>query len=357
MNDEELTASLSIDDSLSVSVSSFSQNLNANLNPDGSLVVEKFQIDPANFTLGNLSNVAITSPVDDAYLYYDLSTTSWKNSATSLDDKIDNQTPEIYPFKREFGFGDYPGGGKALTSTYTGFGTSTFQYLGIPAPKGGPKRQRVRVTLRFYVNVTGTLDVGNTARYTIRDQIRYVSNPTASRQFVTTLVNADPDSGYFPSFGKRANIAGNQTEFISPHGSISLAATGTTVFPLDAVWYDAGSDTTIISYLDFSNTFVSGDTIYYSDSAFLAGNGSPLVTVENTPRSATLSSFLGQNQDGSYTQTISTEEFVEHHYDITLPLTSLARQIQIRTKLEETPNSQLSSNIQIQKIFGSVENF
>ena len=353
MNDEELTASLSIDDSLSVSVSSFSQNLNANLNPDGSLVVEKFQIDPANFTLGNLSNVAITSPVDDAYLYYDLSTTSWKNSATSLDDKIDNQTPEIYPFKREFGFGDYPGGGKALTSNYTGFGTSGFQYLGIPAPKGGPKRQRVRVTLRFYVSVNGAHGQGNTPQYTIRDQIRYESNSTASRQFVTTLVNANPDSGYSSSFGKIANIAGNQTEFISPHGSISLAATGTTVFPLDAVWYDAGADETIISYLDFSNTFVSGDTIYYSDSAFLSGNGSPLVTVENTPRSTTIQS----NYNGT-SSTAHMAQFVEHHYDITLPLTSLARKVQIRTKLESDPSTLVTGAfIHLHKIFGSVENF
>ena len=280
MNDEELTASLSIDDSLSVSVSSFSQNLNANLNPDGSLVVEKFQIDPANFTLGNLSNVAITSPVDDAYLYYDLSTTSWKNSATSLDDKIDNQKAEVYSFQKRYGYaGQYRGIGlgKVLPVAQTIYSANINQVvLSIPAPKSGvAKRQRLKVRFEYSAVFSAIVDSGGDDYVGFTEQIRYEAKVTPVKTMTVETVSVDYDSSP-QSVSRILVVDGNHTEEVLASGKMALSNTGSNIIPINSVYYIAGK--TYISVIDSTGAVTHGSIIYYSNTFFVGSNSYQLVT-------------------------------------------------------------------------------
>lgn len=280
MNDEELTASLSIDDSLSVSVSSFSQNLNANLNPDGSLVVEKFQIDPANFTLGNLSNVAITSPVDDAYLYYDLSTTSWKNSQASLETVIDNQKAEVYSFQKRYGYAGQYGGiglGKVLPVGQTIFSANINQVvLSIPAPKSGvAKRQRLKVRFEYSAAFNANVDSGGSDYVGFTEQIRYEAKVTPVKTMTVESVSVDYDSSP-QSVSRILVVDGNHTEEVLASGRIALSNTGSNIIPINSVYYIGGK--THISVIDFTGAVTAGSIIYYSNTFFVGSNSYQLIT-------------------------------------------------------------------------------
>ena len=60
------------------------RKITATVDSEQRIIVDQFQIDPANFTLGSQSNVSISSPVDRSLLVYDNSSQNWIDSQITL---------------------------------------------------------------------------------------------------------------------------------------------------------------------------------------------------------------------------------------------------------------------------------
>jgi len=356
-DNDQITATIVADDALSAEVQSISQNLESSLDSEGNLVVQKFQIDPSNFTLSNLTNVSSDAPADGSYLYYDNSTSLWKPSSTSLSQTILDEQAEKWTFDRQYGFFLGSGGGKDMPAQPADFIEFDFS---IPASANGSSRKRkvnVEFTYHIFVNgqISGTANQFPT--FEVLEQIVYEHDTSPVSQHTVESTISDPASSF--SAGKQLIFDGDLTQVFSRSGGIKILGSisyAGQIFALTSIYYRNGK--TYVGILDFSDIFQAGTTIYYSPSRFAT------LTFGNAETVA--ESFVKTHQLESIQPSSQAETFFNGHafetLETVLPPSSTETNVTVRTRCTKNPGDSSGGGVNtafvgLNRIRVNVENY
>lgn len=355
-DNDQITATIVADDALSAEVQSISQNLESSLDSEGNLVVQKFQIDPSNLTLSNLTNVSSDTPTDGSYLYYDNSTSLWKSSTTSLSQTILDEQEERWSFDRQYGFFLGSGGGKDMPAQPADFIEFDFS---IPASANGSSRKRkVNVEFTYHIFVNGQISSNSVfPTFEVLEQIVYEHTTSPVSQHTIESTISDPASGF--SSGKQLIFDGDLTQVFSRSGGFKitnvLAYTGQ-IFAPTGVYYRNGK--TYVGVIDWGNIFQAGLVVVYSQSRFALVVFGQTETVAET--------FIKTHQLESIQPSSQTETFFNGHVfetlETVLPPSSTETNVTVRTRCTKNPGDSSGGDIDtafigLNRIRVNVENY
>lgn len=356
-DNDQITATIVADDALSAEVQSISQNLESSLDSEGNLVVQKFQIDPSNFTLSNLTNVSSDTPTDGSYLYYDNSTSLWKPSSTSVSQAVLDEQEERWTFDRQYGFFIGSGGGLDMPASPADFIEFDFS---IPASANGSSRKRkvnVELTYTLFVdgNISGTANEFPT--FEVLEQIVYEKDTSPTSQHTVESTISDPASAF--SAGKQLIFDGDLTQLFSRSGGFkitSVLAYVGQIFAPTGVYYRNGK--TYVGVLDWSNIFQAGSVVLYSPSRFaILGFGNTEYVAENLVKTHQLESI----QPSSQAETFFNGHFFET-LETVIPASSGETNVTVRTKCIKNPGESSGGGVNtafigLNRIRVNVENY
>jgi len=295
-DDDQISATITTGNSVSGSVSSTAQSLTANIDSEGILTVDKFQVSPEGLQLGNLANVDNTNLPNESVLFYDQPNSIWKSSTQPLGDLLEAQRPTTTEFKKVFGsseptgtFSDAlgsnsPSVGEVLPSNGEFANKLVISIPGNPMvstleASAGSRRKRVTANFKFLFTAYGFIYQTNTdiAVSTVDIRVQHQEVGTPVSRFIVQSKTQDAQSGNTDQYVLK--IAQNSTQpvgirSISVNGKIALGNIGslaTQFLPIMGYHYYDGFG--YLQVIDDNDDVSVGDTIFYSETSFTAASG------------------------------------------------------------------------------------
>jgi hypothetical protein len=293
-DDDQISATITTGNYVSGSVSSTAQSLTANVDSEGILTVDKFQVSPEGLQLGNLVNVDNTNLPDESILYYDQSNSIWKSSSQTLDTILTEQRPKVTEF--DFQFSPFyvstetlSTGASSVTSNTIGKELDTmsndFTEQGVMTIPGtdttteldatqGTRRKKLTYKFTFAFLAYGKVTSPSTAFQDVDTRVKYQLVGTPVSKFtVQSITGADGQRYTFKISEASQQSQPIGIKDISVNGRVALGNVGNVASQfLPILGYRYYDGFAYISVYDPSQTISSGDTIYYSETGFTGTN-------------------------------------------------------------------------------------
>ena len=386
-DDDQISATITTGNSVSGSVSSTAQSLTANVDSEGILTVDKFQVSPEGLQLGNLANVDNTNLPNESVLFYDQPNSIWKSSTQPLGDLLEAQRPTTTEFKKVFGPSEPTEPSVPLGSPGPSFGEvlprngqfANKLVISIPGnpmintleASAGSRRKRVTANFKFVFSAYGSIYFTNTdvAISTVDIRVQHQEVGTPVSRFTVQSKTQDAQSGNTDQYVLK--IAQNSTQpvgirSISVNGKIALGNIGslaTQFLPIMGYHYYDGFG--YLQVIDDNDDVSVGDTIFYSETSFTAasGNSSSYATQHRSRHTENL--LL---EDESYNSTVLTMGHLGKYVNIPVTIEMPASQLEQKVyfdvmqyfnlPLGTGPNGQAGRNeVRLIEISGITENY
>ena len=293
-DDDHISATVTTGGTVSGSVLSTAQGLTANVDSEGILTVDKFQVSPEGLKLGNLANVDNTNLPDESILYYDQSNSIWKSSSQTLDTILTEQRPKVTEFDFQFSpfftstqnlaTGPFTVSGNGIgleldtqSSEYTQQavmtipGTDTTTELDATQ---GTRRKKLTYEFAFAFLAYGKLTQPSSAFQEIDTRVKYQLVGTPVAKFTVQSISGSDGQRYTFKISEASNQSQPvSVKDISVNGRVALGNTGNVSSQfLPILGYRYYDGFAYISVYDPNLSISAGDTIYYSETGFTGTN-------------------------------------------------------------------------------------